>query len=353
MDGDVEESVCTCGDDGLLDVRYDMEIVRAELQRRPPAARPRGYLRYAELLPLRGASPQLLPTWTPLRAAPALARAAGVRSVRVKDETVHPSASVKDRAAAIALARASALGALDVACSSTGNFAGAIAAAAAAHGVRAHLFVPATAPAAKLRQALAYGADVRQVEEGYEAAYELCVQVAAERGWYDASCARNPYLVEGQKTCGFELAEQTRDGPARWLVVPVGDGCTLVGAWKGLNQMSELGLLDELPRLLAVRAGPGSIAESIAVALPRNGTRARAAVEESGGDEITVGDDAIRAAVGALAAAAGVYTEPAAAASLAGLLQARSEGLIGAADDVVLLATGSGLKAASDHAEKS
>lgn len=336
-------SVCpACA--GILEVRYRLDAVREALARRPPSQRPETFLRYAELLPVAGHAPAFAPAVTALLRAPELARGAGVAEVHVKDETRQPSGSIKDRAAAVAVARAAAADRRAVACASTGNAAGSLAAAAAREGMTAHVFVPRGTPAAKLGQIRAQGARLEVVNGDYAAAHARCAELAERAGWYDAACATNPYLLEGKKTCGFEIAERTSARPVDWVVVPVGDGCTIAGIWKGLRELADIGVGGPAPRMLAVRAESGSTAASIAVATPRNGARAVAAVAASGGAEAVVADRDIAAARTALLADAGVDAEPAAAAALAGLWAAREGGTVARHERVVLVVTGSGVR---------
>src|SRR5438067_2273082 len=145
-------------------------------------------------------------------------------------------------------------GAKTIACSSTGNAASSLAGFAANQGLEAIIFVPASAPEAKVAQLRAFGARVLLCEGSYDEAYYLCQDAVAQFGWYNRNCAVNPYLVEGKKTCGLEIGEQLADRPADVVAVAVGDGCTIAGIWKGLKEMHELKVLPRLPRLLGVQA---------------------------------------------------------------------------------------------------
>ncbi len=363
---DLTEGTCRCG--GVLSVDWDVERAARILTAGTLAARPATMLRYRELLPLAGVDPALGAIVTPLLEAPALAAATGVGSVAVKVEGMQPSGSLKDRASAIAAARAQALGHRELACASSGNAATAMAAQSAAQGLRATVFVPRRLPAQKLLQLHAYGARILVVDGPYEAAYALCQQAAPRFGWYNRNCAQNPYLVEGKKTCGLEIAEQTVGDPPDWVAVPVGDGCTIAAIWKGMRELNELGLAHALPRMLGVQASAAAttadawrenvaveavesryaaaatVADSIAVTHPHNGARAVEAIRDSGGAMVTVGDDAIAAATLELPSLTGVFAEPAAAATLAGVRAARAQGMIGAAERVVLVTTGIGFK---------
>src|SRR5262249_50703286 len=141
-----------------------------------------------------------------------------------------------------------------VACSSTGNAASSLAGFAANQGLSAIIFVPQSAPEAKVAQLRAFGARVLLVDGSYDQAYYLCQDAVAEFGWYNRNCAVNPYPVEGKKTCGLEIGERLAGAPVDVVAVAVGDGCTVAGIWKGMNEMHRLGVLPRLPRLLGVQA---------------------------------------------------------------------------------------------------
>ena len=356
-----------CGPaDGVLDIAYDLDRVQAAWKTNTLAARPLNHWRYAELLPL-------LPTaiqhdwqvgWTPVIDADRLARKLNIKQLLLKDEGRNPTASFKDRASSVGVAHALQVGASTVACASTGNAASSLAGHAALAGLPAYIFVPSTAPEPKIAQLQVFGATVFAVKASYDAAYDLCSRSCHEFGWYNRNCAVNPVLVEGKKTAGLEVAEQSAGcgGVLDWVAVSVGDGCTIAGIWKGLRQMKELGVIDRLPRLLAAQAehvnpieyalvhdalpkeGTGkTIADSIDVHVPRNWRKAAHAIRESDGVLFTASDEAILEAM-RLSGRQGVYAEPAAAAALAGVIAAIDAKTIGPNDRVLVMITGSGLK---------
>jgi threonine synthase len=352
--------------DGILDIGYDLDRVRAAWQARPPAGRPSNQWRYAELLPLEPAS--VNHDWsvgfTPIIDSPRLAQHLGIRQILLKDEGRNPTASFKDRASSVGVSHALQVGATTIACASTGNAASSLAGHAALAGLPAVIFVPHSAPEPKLAQLQMFGARVFAVNASYDAAYGLCTNACQAFGWYNRNCAINPVLVEGKKTAGLEIAEQSAKigGVADWVAVSVGDGCTIAGIWKGLHTMRELGVIDRLPRLLGVQAtkvnpiayalrhgelpaesGGGTIADSIDVHMPRNWRKAVRAIRDTNGEIATVSDEAILEAM-RLAGRHGVYAEPAAAAALAGVLAAIDSKLIGPQDRVLAMITGSGLK---------
>lgn len=339
-------------------------VLEVVLDRRPrlPAAPGNHPEALAELLPI--ASPASLPPLpvggTPLLPVPRLRAHLGMPHLWVKDDTRNPSGSTKDRASQLVVAKAVEYGYGTVACASTGNAATALACLAAAAGVRAVVFVPATAPPAKLVQIAAYGATLVPVEGTYDQAFELCALACERFGWYNRNTAFNPFTIEGKKTAGVEIAAQLHPERADVVVVPVGDGVIVSGVAKGFADV-----LDAPPRLLAVQpegsaaiaaalqsgagaiepvAAASSIADSLVVNAPRNAAMALDRVRGSGGTGVVVPDAAIVTTITLLARTCGVFAEPAGAAALAGLLAARSTGLVAASERVVLLITGSGLK---------
>jgi threonine synthase len=356
-----------CGPaDGILDIGYDLDRVRAGWDAKPLVSRPLNHWRYEELLPLAPAAikHEWQVGWTPVIDSPRLAEHLGVKQLLLKDEGRNPTASFKDRASSVGVAHALQVGAKSIACASTGNAASSLAGHAALAGLPAYIFVPATAPEPKVAQLQVFGATVFAVKASYDAAYDLCSRACHGFGWYNRNCAINPVLVEGKKTAGLEVAEQSASfgGVPDWLAVSVGDGCTIAGIWKGLVQMKQLGVIDRLPRLLAAQAehvkpisyatehgelppaGAGkTIADSIDVHVPRNWRKAVNAIHDADGTVVTASDEAILHAM-RLAGRHGVFAEPAAAASLAAVVSAIESKTIGPNDRVLIVVTGSGLK---------
>ena len=355
-----------CGVSGILDVRYDYPAIARCLTRRALAnRRDLGQWRYRELLPIREDSllPNLLVGGTPLTAAPSLARHLGLRQLRLKDDGRNATGSLKDRASAVGVVKARERGRKIIACASTGNAASSCAGMAASMGLRSVIFVPDRAPEPKVIQLLMFGATVVRVCGSYEDAFQLCQQACDRWGWYNRNSGINPYLVEGKKTVAFEIAEQMSWEPPDWVAVSVGDGCTVSGVWKGFRELRELGLIPRAPRILGVQASgaapvtmaflsgnpirplqPQTIADSIAVGVPRNWKKAVLAVRESGGSMLNVTDQEILEAMRYTGRLAGVFAEPAAAAAVAGIRRATAEGIIGRRALAVAVITGSGLK---------
>lgn len=356
-----------CGPmDGILDVGYDLERVQAAWRKNPLQDRPRNQWRYEELLPLEpdAIRREWSDGYTPIIDTPRLARRLGVQQIVLKDEGRNPTGSFKDRSSAVGVTHALQVGATTIACASTGNAASSLAGHAALAGLPAYIFVPQTAPEPKVAQLQVFGAFVFAVKSSYDEAYDLCTKACREFGWYNRNCAINPVLVEGKKTAGLEIAEQSAGfgGVPDWVAVSVGDGCTIAGIWKGLKQMHELGVIDRLPRLLAVQADDvnpiqyamehnelptqptgKTIADSIDVRVPRNWRKAVNAIRDSAGTLVTASDDAILDAM-RLTGRHGVFAEPAAAAAMAGVVSAIEAKVIGQQERVLVMITGSGLK---------
>lgn len=355
--------VCpACGGNTLVD--YDIEALRRAWRRAAlEEDADRTIWRYAPLLPVTSRLEGPPVGWTPLVPAPRLARTLGLRELHFKDDGRNPSASFKDRASAVALQRARETGHDLVTGASTGNAASATAVLSAAVGIHARIFVPKTAPRAKIAQLLTFGAEVLAVDGTYDQAFDLCLEATRRYGWYNRNTGFNPWTREGKKTVSFEICEQRGWIVPDLVVVPVGDGNIISGVWKGFQEFKALGFIDRLPRLLAAQAeksaaivqaaaGDGvirpvsgdTVADSISVSLPRDGDAAVRAIRESKGFGVTVTDDAILAAIGEVARGAGVFGEPAAVAAWAGLKEAVRQGRVDPAWSVVVLNTGNGLK---------
>jgi threonine synthase len=363
---DVADDLYVCpGCGGNLLVEYDLEALRRAWKRDDlERSEDRTIWRYLPILPVAARLEGPPVGWTPLVPAPRLARDLGLaQPLLLKDDGRNPSASFKCRASAVALERAWEIGRTLVTGASTGNAASATAVLAAAPGIRTRIFVPRTAPRAKIAQLLTFGAEVLAVEGTYDQAFDLCLEATRKFGWYNRNTGFNPYTREGKKTVAFELCEQLGWRVPDLVVVPVGDGNILSGVWKGFVEFQRLGFIDRTPRLLAVQAagsaaivqaaagdgvirpvGGETVADSISVSLPRDGEAAVRAIRESGGFGITVEDDAILAAIGEVARGSGVFAEPAAAAGYAGLKKAVRRGLVDPGWRVVALITGNGLK---------
>ncbi len=365
--GEGEADTCPkCGrDEGILDVRFDLERARETLTKKSLEGREKTHWRYQELLPLEPSSiPTINPIgWTPLVEAPRLAKALGIGRLRLKNDGLNPSGSFKDRPSSVGVARAMQLGAKAIACASTGNAASSCAYSAAVMGLPCFIFVAKFVPQGKLAQLLAYGATVFRVQGTYAQAYELCNQACDKFGWYNRNAAINPYLVEGKKTGGLEVAEQCADDPPEWISASVGDGCSIAGIAKGIEQMRAVGITDWTAKMLGVQAAGcapiieaftkqsldwnyqgDTYADSINVAVPRNWRKAVNCVKQSAGAYVGATDQQIMDAVRLTGRLSGVFAEPAGATAVAGIAVARVRGILHSNSNVVAMITGNGLK---------
>ncbi len=356
----------TCGEKGILDIEYDYEAMKRVVTRDYFAQNTDNTVwRYRPMMSVkdsdftRGLALQL----TPLVNASRLAETIGLKTLHLKDDTRQPTGSLKDRASAVACMKALEQGATHVACASTGNAASSLAGNAAKLGLRSVIFVPERAPKGKLAQLMVYGADVVRVKGDYKTAFSLSKDAIEHYGWYNRNAAINPHMVEGKKTVALEIVEQTNFSPPDWVVVSVGDGCTIGGVYKGFYDMKSLGLIDRIPKLLGVQAegcapfalahetdkdlvecDENTLADSIAVGIPRNPVKGLRAVKHSRGDFIRVSDEAILDAMKTLGKTEGIFAEPAASAVIAGLEKAVTKNIISADESVVAIITGNGLK---------
>lgn len=392
-----EEITYTCPKDGgNLDVLLDYESIQRHVSPEDIfAGEERSLWRYLPLLPVsdpgcRG-TPFRAAGGTPVFAPQRLADELGLRYLWLKDESRNPTASFKDRASAVVVARAREIGAEVVVTASTGNAGAALAGMAAAVGQKAVIFAPKTAPPAKIAQLLIYGARVLLVDGSYDDAFDLTILAAQEFGWYCRNTGYNPFTAEGKKTAAYEIWEWERreiretrveNGLSNGQVhvsndhsplstfhsplsifVSVGDGNIISGIHKGFKDLFALGWVEYMPRIYGVQAegsaaianafhaqsesiipvAANTLADSISVDLPRDGVRAVRAVRVSGGSYIVVSDDDILAAIADLGKA-GVFAEPAGATSYAGLVKAVRMGLVAQDDPVLVINTGSGLK---------
>ena len=355
---------CSCG--GILDIVYDYDYIRASLTKETLAQRRDNSMwRYRELLPVEESTeaPPLRVGWSPLYEAKNLAAQLGIRRLFVKDDGLNPTASLKDRASSMAVAKAVEAGAKVIACSSTGNAASSLAGNAAAAGLKTYIFVPSRAPKGKVAQLMTFGATVISVQGSYEDTFELSKQAIEKWGWYNRNAAINPYLSEGKKTVGLEIMEQLGWEVPDYIAISVGDGCTIAGLWKGLKDLYAIGFIDKLPRLISAQAEgccplnraietgedwrpmeENTLADSIAVGVPRNADKALMAIRESGGLVVNVSDEEIMAAQKLLGRTCGVFGEPAGVTGAAGLKKLCEQGKIPADAAVVSVVTGNGLK---------
>lgn len=356
---------------GTLEVIYDYAAIKKIFSRESLNKDGKDSLwRYLPILPIK--KPHFIQPlkvgWTPLYRFDALAKEYGCKVLYIKDDGRNPTASYKDRASCIAVIKAQEKKAKVITCASTGNAASSLAGFAAATELSTVIFVPKTAPEAKIAQLLIYGAHVFAVEGSYDQAFDLCLSVAEKYGWYNRNSAINPYLVEGKKTGALEIAEQLTWQVPDKVLVPVGDGSIISGIYKGFYDLVQLGFIEAIPQIIGVQAQGANaieqafakssgdqvfladlehaetVADSISVGKPRDVVRAVKYVRRCKGFFISVSDQEILSAIGELAQKAGIFAEPAAAASYAGFVKLASLGQLRADERIVILITGNGLK---------
>ena len=327
--------------------------------------------RYLPLLPVADpgfhGTPLRSAGWTPIYRPPRLIREYDLCDLWIKDESRNPTASFKDRASALVVARAREIGAEVVVTASTGNAGAALAGMAAAVGQKTVIFAPKTAPAAKLAQLLIYGAQVILVDGNYDQAFDLTVKASQNFGWYCRNTGFNPFTAEGKKTAAFEIWEQVLlnqklRGPLS-VFISVGDGNIISGIHKGFKDLQSLGWLEQMPRLFGIQAegsaavanavrdktenicavAASTMADSISVDLPRDGVRAVRAITQTRGECLVVSDQQILRSISTMGKA-GIFAEPAGAAAFAGMEMAIDRGLVDPEDPILVLNTGSGLK---------
>ena len=357
-------TTCKCG--GILDIQYSYSAIRDHFS---PADLEQNHdwsmWRYRPFLPVEEDSPAppLRVGWSPLYKADRLAGVLGLKTLYIKDDGQNPTASLKDRASAMAVVKAREAGADTIACSSTGNAASSLAGNAAAAGLSTYIFVPSRAPKGKVAQLMIFGATVISVDGSYEDTFALSKAAIDRWGWYNRNAAINPYLSEGKKTVALEIMEQLDWQVPDYIAISVGDGCTIAGLWKGLKDLYAIGFIDRLPRLISAQAAgccplnraietgepwhpmeENTLADSIAVGVPRNADKALMAIRESNGLTVNVSDEEILEAQKLLGRTCGVFGEPAGVTGTAGVKKLCQQGVLGKEDTVVSVVTGNGLK---------
>jgi len=354
---------------GPLEVVYDREAIRAQVSRSRIESRGPGIWRYLELLPVDAPPARGLAVGsTPLVRADRFGAEIGLAPGRLhlKDDTRNPTLSFKDRVVAIAAARAVDFGFDTLACASTGNLAGATAAAAAAIGLRAVVFVPADLEPAKIDHALSYGATVVPVAGTYDDINRLSLEIADEEGWAFVNVNLRPFYSEGSKTLAFEIAEQLGWRLPDVLAAPIASGSLFTKVARGFDDLIAAGLVADRPvrfigsqpegcspvaqgfasggdEIQPVRT-PNTIVRSLAIGSPADGRYAVALARRTDGSIQAVPDEATAATIRRLGRTEGLFAETAGGVTLAGLEQAVRAGLVGPDEEVVALVTGNGVK---------
>ncbi|MDE2990496.1 MAG: threonine synthase [Chloroflexota bacterium] len=360
-------TVCErCGHSLLA--RYDLSRVSRAVTPVEVAHRPRGIWRFRELLPPVAGSEggNLGAGDTPLLPLRRLGRRLGMSNLWLKDEGANPTGTFKARGAAVGVAAAAALGVRELAIPTAGNAGSAWAAYSAAYGLPIHVVMPVDTPPPIKAECVAYGADVTEVDGLISDAAGIVGERAARHGWFDASTMREPYRVEGKKTMGLEIAEAFDWKPPDAVLYPTGGGVGLIGIWKAMRELDEMGWLEgPPPRLIAVQAAgcasivdawdagaataervadAHTIAPGLRVPLPFAHALVLRAIRETGGTAVAVSDDELVAAMSELAESEGVFACPEGAALLPALRRLLERGDLTRDQTVVLLNTGNALK---------
>ncbi|MDI6807650.1 MAG: threonine synthase [Candidatus Eisenbacteria bacterium] len=373
---EIEKAEYTCPEcSGNMDVVYDYKKI-AKFFSKKDLVKNRDFSiwRYSPILPVTSLRriPSLQIGVTSLCSIRRLNDELGIENLLFKDDTKLPSASLKDRASAVTVVVGLEKGKEIFTTASTGNAGCALACISANMGLKSIIFVPKSAPKAKIAQLLLYGARVIAVNGTYDDAYDLSLKASERFGWYNRSTGYNPFTREGKKTASLEIAEQMSWEVPDYVFVPVGDGNIISGIWKGFVDLYELEFIKKLPKLVAVQSDKSdsvtrsyenavsrsqeskdikiipvkatTVADSIFVDLPRDGVAAVKAIMESGGGAVRVSDDEILKTIKYLAEKTGIFAEPAGVTSFAGFLKMFKERKVHSASTVVCLITGNGLK---------
>ncbi len=349
---------CDCG--GLLEVVYELGSRGFSLEK--ARKRPIGVWRYIELLPVEK-NVSLKEGGTPLYRCNRLGKTLGIKKLYVKNEGANPTGSFKDRGMTVGVSKAVEFGAKSVACASTGNTSASMAAYAGRAGINAVVMIPGGKIAyGKLAQALIYGAKVIAIEGNFDEALKMVMKASDKYGLYLLNSI-NPYRLEGQKTLGFEIADEL--GVPDRVILPVGNAGNISAIWKGFREFRELAVTDRMPKMCGIQAEgskpvvdmfkenkevlrpekhPETVATAIRIGNPVSWQKAIRAIRDSGGLAESVTDDEILAAQKLLARQEGIFVEPASASSIAGLIKLAENGGIDRDEEIVCITTGHGLK---------
>ncbi|MDK2885665.1 MAG: threonine synthase [Thermosipho sp. (in: thermotogales)] len=349
-----------CGDRmGTLEVIYDYDNISIKKSEFYPEG---DISQFSKILPINQYVVQLKVGGTPLYK---FKNILGIKELQVKYDGTNPTASYKDRATAIAISKAYEFNYDTIYCASTGNAASSLAGLTAPTKLNTFIFVPASAPIAKIAQLYVYGANVIQIDGTYDEAFDISMVVGKKLNWYSRNSAINPYLLEGKKTGALEVIVQNNFEPPDVVLVGVGDGTVISSLFKGFYDFYKLGLINKIPKIIGIQAQnadaivrtfekgkpytpvditSSTIADSISVGKPRDVIKACKYVEKSGGTFLRVSDEEILKAISELANLTGVFGEPAGAASYAGLKKAIKNNLIAKDEKACIFVTGNGLK---------
>jgi threonine synthase len=352
---------------GPLEVEYDYAAMKKSVTRASVEARPRNLWRYIDLLPVEGTPPTGHHSgWTPLKRARNLEKVLGVRELYIKDDSAnYPTWSYKERVVSVAIAKAVELGYDTVGCASTGNLANSVAAHAAQAGLKAFVMIPHDLENGKVLGSLIFGPTVVRIQGNYDAVNRLCSEIADRRGWAIVNVNLRPFYTEGAKTLGYEIAEQLGWKLPQHTVCPTAGGTVLPKIHKAYKELVDLSLVEKTPSQIhsaqpagcdpvvkAIQAGtdeirpqkPRTLAKSLAIGDPADGTYVARAVAESGGWGESATDAEIVDAIRLLARTEGIWTEPAGGTTLAAAIKLIASGRIPRDESLVVCITGNGLK---------
>ena len=351
---------------GPLEVQYDYDAIGRVMSRESIQRGPHSMWRYAELLPAASENPvDINAGFTPLIKVDRLGKALGLNELYIKNDCVNPTYSFKDRVVSVAVTAARDFGFTTLACASTGNLAGSVAAHAARAGIRCYVFIPADLEVGKVVGAAIYGPTLVAVDGSYDDVNRLCSEIADRYGWAFVNINVRPFYSEGSKTLGYEVAEQLGWRAPDHAIVPAASGSMFTKIWKGFNEFHKLGLIEEpttrmhiaqavgsAPIVSAYEAGikdirpvrPNTIAKSLAIGNPADGYYALNVIEESGGTGHAVPDQEIVASMRLLAETEGIFAETAGGVTIGVLRRLAEEGVIGPDEVAVAYITGNGLK---------
>ena len=352
---------------GPLEVSYDYDTIGSAISREKIAAGPASIWRYADLLPVdRGHAVDLGAGFTPLVRADRLAAALALGEVWVKNDTLNPTNSFKDRVASVALSKALEFGFKTAACASTGNLANSVAAHAARAGLRSFVFIPSNLERAKVVTTAVYGGNVIAIEGNYDDVNRLCAELAGTYRWAFVNVNVRPFYAEGSKTLAYETAEQLGWETPDHVVVPVASGSLLTKIRKGFDELHKVGLVEQPPNVRVSGAQalgcspvatawsegsdtirpvkPDTIAKSLAIGNPADGYFALDAVRQTEGGLAAVSDGEVVEGIRLLARTEGIFAETAGGVTVASLKRLADEGVVSADERVVIYITGLGLK---------
>ena len=351
----------SCGEKGILEINYNYNEMKKVVHKEYfENNKDYSILRYQPMMSIKPTKLETLKVgYTPLYKSSLL----GLKNLYIKDDGLNPTSSLKDRASLVACLKAIELGKDTICCSSTGNAASSLAGNAAKLGLKTVIFVPERAPLGKLSQLVMYGSNVIKVDGDYKRTFNVSKKIIEKYDLYNRNAAINPHLVEGKKTVAIEISEQLGFEDLDYVFVSVGDGCTIGGVYKGFYDLLNLDLIKKIPKIVGVQSDgcapfykafitnseleeteENTIADSIAVGIPRNPVKGMNAVKKSNGFYMTVTDEEIIESMITLGKEEGIFAEPAGATGLAGLIKLLKEEKIKKDSKIAVIITGNGLK---------